>query len=106
MWKNIKIRNTSGWVTVEALVSGIWAAHKAIGEPEDPDPGFDWTVTHVPTGMRLELGTITANQATSVAGVLGRNVRLLRIDKLIGDQWLIMSLAAVAIESAPRQEVS
>jgi len=95
MWKTIKIRNPEGWLKVEALVCGIWAAHKAIGGPHDPD--YDWSVTHVPTGTNLDLGPISSVQATAVATRLGCSVRHRAIPKLIEERWLIRSLAAEAI---------
>jgi hypothetical protein len=97
MWKRIKVRNSTGWVSRDAIVVGIWAAHEMLGVPLDRSA--TWSVTHVPTGMFLELGPITAQEAAAVAAHLGRRIRIRTIDRLLAERWMLRSLAAEALAS-------
>lgn len=101
MWQKIKIHMTCGSIKVEAFVVGDWAAHRMIGVPAETDRGYDWTITHVPTGMRVDsIGSTNAPQAIRAAIRLGRDLAAFDLDDIVAEPWLVTGLIAQAIDEA------
>jgi hypothetical protein len=108
MWKTIRIHTESRWLKVKAFVCRDWAAHKTIGVSEDRDPGYDWTVTYVPSGLRIgTMGSVNAQQAIRVATQLGVHCSGYKdVADLVEDEWLAKSIIAQAIDEAIAMEAA
>jgi len=67
--KTIRVRTDAGMFHTTAKVMGQWAAHKSWAKS-------GWSVTHIPTGLRVPSRILTEREAVDLAIALEDNLYL------------------------------
>lgn len=75
----ITLATINGPKDVDATVTGEWAVHRDPFDDRPTSPASkSWTVTHVPTGLRIPMG-LTSRRARDLAARLSREVPTLGV---------------------------